>query len=118
MFSLVAFLSVCTFFLFHKLDIWPLPVPIVTLVSEITTLLFFVELAFYIYFRQHTKGLQWFTTPPPHSEAYVSYSPPCPCVTQPSTLATVIWLYIILPALALAIRRVFKPSSPLCHIQP
>ena len=44
MFSLVAFVAVCGFFLFHKLDIWPLPVPIVRLVSETTTLLFFVEL--------------------------------------------------------------------------
>lgn len=53
MFSLVVFVSILAFFLFHKLDIWPLPVPIRTLISETTTLLFFVEIGTFLSLPQH-----------------------------------------------------------------
>lgn len=72
-FSLKVLLMIVTFFLFHLLDIWPLPVPFQTLVSEVTTLLFFVEIAFYIYYRTHIKQLQWFHEPPSYSDRSVTH---------------------------------------------
>jgi hypothetical protein len=71
-FSLKVIGLVFIFFLFHVFDVWPLPVHFYTLVSEITTLWFFVEIAFYIYFRASLKHLQWFNDAPANSDRYAA----------------------------------------------
>jgi hypothetical protein len=52
---------IVVFFLLHVLELWPLSVPVGTLISQLSTLWFFVEIGFYVYFRQHVKSLQWYT---------------------------------------------------------
>lgn len=49
------------FFLLHFFELWPLSVPLGSLISQLSTLWFFVEIGFYVYFRQHVKSLQWYT---------------------------------------------------------
>lgn len=67
MMLVVSFLT-GSFFVMHYCEFMPLPVEPIYLVQGVTSLWFFFELVFYIYYRNHSRNLQWLTEPPKHGQ--------------------------------------------------